>query len=127
MGSFRTLDKTVENAAKKGPAHLSGLLSLGRPLVMGILNVTPDSFSDGGQFLDPAAAIAHAAEMIQQGADILDIGAESTRPYGGAIPVSADDEKARIVEMGVEWELAYRGAIVVLVDGEKSRLAPVLP
>ena len=62
-----------------------GLFSLGRPLVMGILNVTPDSFSDGGQFLDPAAAIAHAAEMAQQGADILDIGAESTRPYGGAV------------------------------------------
>ncbi|MGB8551871.1 MAG: dihydropteroate synthase, partial [Pseudolabrys sp.] len=49
---------------------------------MGVLNVTPDSFSDGGQFMNPAAAVAHAAEMAQQGADILDIGAESTRPYG---------------------------------------------
>ena len=63
---------------------------------MGILNVTPDSFSDGGQFLDPATAIAHAGEMAEEGADILDIGAESTRPYGGAEPVSADDEMARL-------------------------------
>ncbi|MEJ2625063.1 MAG: dihydropteroate synthase, partial [Pseudolabrys sp.] len=64
---------------------LARLLGRGRPLVMGILNVTPDSFSDGGQFFDPATAIAHAREMIDQetgfGADILDIGAESTRPY----------------------------------------------
>jgi dihydropteroate synthase len=96
MGSVRSLAKTAGSTAKPASATLTALLSLGRPLVMGILNVTPDSFSDGGQFLDPAAAIAHAAEMVQQGADILDIGAESTRPYGGAIPVSADDEKARL-------------------------------
>jgi dihydropteroate synthase len=75
---------------------LSALLKLGRPVVMGILNVTPDSFSDGGQFLDPAIAIAHAREMAEQGADILDIGAESTRPYGGNKPVSAADELERL-------------------------------
>ncbi len=63
---------------------------------MGILNVTPDSFSDGGRFLDPLAAIAHARAMVEQGADILDIGAESTRPYGGMQPVAAEDEKARL-------------------------------
>lgn len=63
---------------------------------MGILNVTPDSFSDGAQFLDPAAAIDHAREIVEQGADIIDIGAESTRPYGGAKPVAADDEIARL-------------------------------
>ncbi|MFA6266620.1 MAG: dihydropteroate synthase [Pseudolabrys sp.] len=63
---------------------------------MGILNVTPDSFSDGGQFLDPRRAIAHAEEMVAQGADILDIGAESTRPYGGAKAVSAGDELERL-------------------------------
>ena len=63
---------------------------------MGILNVTPDSFSDGGQFLDPTAAIAHGKEIAAQGADILDVGAESTRPYGGRTPVSAADEKARL-------------------------------
>jgi dihydropteroate synthase len=75
---------------------LAALLARGRPLVMGILNVTPDSFSDGGQFFDPGKAIAHAREMADQGADILDIGAESTRPYGGAKPVSAGDELARL-------------------------------
>lgn len=72
------------------------LLRTGRPLVMGVLNVTPDSFSDGGQFLDPAAAIAQARRMVAEGADIIDIGAESTRPYGGATPVSAADEIARL-------------------------------
>ncbi|HET7849850.1 MAG TPA: dihydropteroate synthase [Pseudolabrys sp.] len=63
---------------------------------MGILNVTPDSFSDGGQFIDPQVAIAHAHRMADAGADILDVGAESTRPYGGMQPVSAADEKARL-------------------------------
>jgi dihydropteroate synthase len=75
---------------------LAALLSLGRPAVMGILNVTPDSFSDGGQFAGPDAAVAHARQMAADGADILDIGAESTRPYGGMKPVSADDEVARL-------------------------------
>ncbi|MGH6726647.1 MAG: dihydropteroate synthase [Pseudolabrys sp.] len=63
---------------------------------MGILNVTPDSFSDGGRFIDPGKAIAHAAAMADAGADILDIGAESTRPYGGAAPVAAEEELARL-------------------------------
>ena len=63
---------------------------------MGILNVTPDSFSDGGRFLDPAVAIAHATDMAKAGADILDIGAESTRPYGGPVPVSANEERVRL-------------------------------
>jgi dihydropteroate synthase len=75
---------------------LAALLGQGRPLVMGILNVTPDSFSDGGQFYEPSVAVAHAREMVEQGADILDIGAESTRPYGGAKPVSAEDELTRL-------------------------------
>jgi dihydropteroate synthase len=92
MGSVRTLNK----AAVQAPHALSALLSLGRPLVMGILNVTPDSFSDGGRFLEPAVAIAHATDIAAAGADSLDIGAESTRPYGGAVPVTADDEKARL-------------------------------
>jgi dihydropteroate synthase len=78
------------------PNALARLLRLGRPLIMGILNVTPDSFSDGGQFFDPAVAIAHANEMAEQGADILDIGAESTRPYGGQQPVSTQDELNRL-------------------------------
>ena len=91
--TIKTMPKPEQNP---GPTALSGLLGLGRPLVMGILNVTPDSFSDGGKFLDAAAAIAHAKTMAEQGADLLDIGAESTRPYGGMQPVGADDEKARL-------------------------------
>ena len=67
----------------RGAGVLRGFLAKERPLVMGVLNVTPDSFSDGGRFLDPAAAIAHARRLAAEGADILDIGAESTRPYGG--------------------------------------------
>src|SRR5580698_1352555 len=69
---------------------------LGRPLIMGVLNVTPDSFSDGGQFLEPAAAIEHARRLGAEGADIIDIGAESTRPYGGMRPVSIEEERGRL-------------------------------
>lgn len=75
---------------------LARLLALGRPLVMGVLNVTPDSFSDGGRFFDPATAIGHARRMAADGADIIDIGAESTRPYGGAEAVSLDEEVRRL-------------------------------
>ena len=67
------------------------------PRVMGIVNVTPDSFSDGGRFLDHGAALAHALKLIEDGADILDIGGESTRP--GAAPVPADEETARVVPL----------------------------
>jgi dihydropteroate synthase len=83
-----------------GPAHgsdlLARLLAKGRPLVMGVLNVTPDSFSDGGRFLDPQAAIAQARRLVAEGADIIDVGAESTRPYGGAVRVSPEEERARL-------------------------------
>jgi dihydropteroate synthase len=74
----------------------AALLARARPLVMGVLNVTPDSFSDGGRFLDPQAAIAHARRLAAEGADILDIGAESTRPYGGAVSVPLDEERERL-------------------------------
>jgi dihydropteroate synthase len=75
---------------------LARLLAPGRTVVMGILNVTPDSFSDGGLFLAPELAIAQARQMIAEGADIIDIGAESTRPYGGAVAVPAEEELARL-------------------------------
>jgi dihydropteroate synthase len=93
MALARTITSLAATATSDA---LSALLVLGRPLVMGILNVTPDSFSDGGRFVDPQTAVSHAAEMVAQGADILDIGAESTRPYGGAKPVSAEDELTRL-------------------------------
>jgi dihydropteroate synthase len=91
-------DFTAQPAAGSAalPSVLRGLLEKKRPLVMGVLNVTPDSFSDGGRFLDPAAAIAQAQRLVAEGADILDIGAESTRPYGDAVAVSADEERARL-------------------------------
>ena len=64
-------------------------------LVMGIVNVTPDSFSDGGRFLDPRAAVAHALQLVEQGAEIIDVGGESTRP--GALPVSEAEELRRVM------------------------------
>src|SRR5699024_73900 len=70
---------------------------LTRTYVMGILNVTPDSFSDGGRYLDPAAALARAREMEQEGADILDVGGQSTRP--GHTPVSPEEEWTRLKEV----------------------------
>ena len=71
--------------------------TLHRPRVMGIVNATPDSFSDGGRFLNPAAALKHARRLIAEGADIVDVGAESTRP--GADPVAADAEIERLVPL----------------------------
>jgi dihydropteroate synthase len=82
--------------ASTNPAPVARLLVHGRPAIMGILNVTPDSFSDGGRFLDPQRAIDHARQMVDQGADILDVGAESTRPYGGAVAVSPEEELLRL-------------------------------
>jgi dihydropteroate synthase len=86
---------SIAGAAAAGNV-LTGLLAKGRPLVMGVLNVTPDSFSDGGRFLEPTAAVAQAQQLVEEGADIVDVGAESTRPYGGAIPVSIDEEQNRL-------------------------------
>src|SRR5580692_919414 len=75
---------------------LAQLLAKRRPLVMGVINVTPDSFFSGSRFLEPHAAIAQARRQVAEGADILDVGAESTRPYGGVVAVEADDERARL-------------------------------
>jgi dihydropteroate synthase len=71
------------------------LFDLGKPLVMGVLNVTPDSFSDGGRFEDAEAALARAYRLVEEGADILDVGGESTRP--GAAPVSVEEELRRVL------------------------------
>ncbi len=72
-------------------------LSLERPLIMGIVNVTPDSFSDGGRYYEPGAALAHAQRLISEGADVLDIGGESTRPGAEAVPVT--EELRRVVPL----------------------------
>ena len=90
-----------------------------RPLVMGIVNVTPDSFSDGGNFLATSAAVAHALKLVEQGADILDIGGESTRP--NAEPVSLEEELRRVVP--VVAEVAKRTAVPISVDTMKAAVA----
>lgn len=83
------------STAAAGHPVLPALLSRPYPAVMGVLNVTPDSFSDGGQFAAPERALAQARRMIAEGADIIDIGAESTRPYGSE-PISAEEELKRL-------------------------------
>src|SRR3981189_2761912 len=75
---------------------LRGLLAKGRPVVMGVLNVTPDSFSDGGRFFDPERAIDHARPLVAEGPDIPAIRGHSTGPCGGAGAVSADEELRRL-------------------------------
>jgi dihydropteroate synthase len=90
------------------------------PVVVGILNVTPDSFSDGGDFLDPEAAAEHAATMLDEGADILDVGGESTRP--GSDPVSQTEEIRRVVPV-VERILSVRPEALISVDTYRSGTA----
>jgi len=92
-----------------------------RTLIMGILNVTPNSFSDGGQFISLDAALAHAEQMISEGADIIDVGGESTRP--GGEPVTVAEEIKRVVP--VIEALAQRTGIPISVDTTKSEVARV--
>ncbi|MBN9603491.1 MAG: dihydropteroate synthase [Afipia felis] len=98
---------------------LPALLAKPHVLVMGVLNITPDSFSDGGDFLDPTRALAQAERLIADGADILDIGAESTRPYG-ATPVSADEEIARLAPI---LPALVRLGVPVSIDTMKADVA----
>jgi dihydropteroate synthase len=84
---------------------------------MGVLNITPDSFSDGGAFIAPESALAQARRMVAEGADIIDIGAESTRPYGGSQPVTAEDELRRLEP--VLAEVVALG-VAVSIDSMKS-------
>jgi dihydropteroate synthase len=90
------------------------------PVVVGILNVTPDSFSDGGDFLDPEAAAEHAATMLDEGAEILDVGGESTRP--GSDPVSQEEEIRRVVSV-LERILSVRPEAVISVDTYRAGTA----
>jgi dihydropteroate synthase len=101
---------------------LSGVLRLGeRTLVMGVLNVTPDSFSDGGKFLDVKSAVQHALAMQRDGADIIDIGAESTRP--GSLEISAAQELSRLLP--VLQALRGKLKIPISVDTQKAAVAEI--
>jgi len=91
----------------------------GRPLVMGIVNVTPDSFSDGGLYFDCQSAVAHALRLVEEGADLLDIGAESTRP--GAIPIGETEELHRLIP--VITEIAKAVPVPISVDTSKASVA----
>ena len=90
-----------------------------RTFIMGILNVTPDSFSDGGKYTDIDTAISHALQMVEDGADIIDVGGESTRP--GATPVSVDEEIHRTIP--VIEELAAKIAVPISIDTYKAAVA----
>jgi dihydropteroate synthase len=117
-----TLARPVDACARdeNGANPLARLLALGRPAVMGVLNVTPDSFSDGGRFLDPSIAIEQAQRMVAAGADVLDIGAESTRPYGGAVPVPIEEEIRRLAPV---LPSAVGLGIPVSIDTMKAKVA----
>jgi dihydropteroate synthase len=93
-------------------------ISLHFPAVMGIVNLTPDSFSDGGQFLSPEDAVAHARHMVEQGAQIIDLGGESTRP--GSEPVSEQDELARVLPV---IERLLKEDFVLSLDTTKPAVA----
>jgi dihydropteroate synthase len=114
-GTSRSAD-----AGTRATSWLTRRLGDGKPLVMGILNVTPDSFSDGGRFFDPDLAIAQAERMVADGADIIDIGAESTRPYGGAVRVTVEEELARLAP--VLPRVAELG-VRISIDTMKAKVA----
>ncbi len=92
-------------------------IELNRPLVMGIVNVTPDSFSDGGQFFDPQVAIDHGQKLIAEGADILDIGGESTRPGAESVPLAAELRRT------IPVVTALAGKIPISIDTMKAEVA----
>ena len=95
-------------------------ISLSRPRIMGVLNVTPDSFSDGGENLDATKAIAHALRMLDEGADIIDVGGESTRP--GHTPVSAEEEAQRVVPV-IRGILEQAPQTVISIDTRHASVA----
>jgi len=109
-----------QRPAFRVPLPSGGFLDTGpRALVMGVLNVTPDSFSDGGRFVAPDRAVQHGREMAEAGADIIDVGGESTRP--GSEPVPAEEEMRRVVP--VIEELAAEVDVTISIDTQKARVA----
>jgi len=111
---------TNDNRAKSWKLRSRTIEFGRRPLVMGIVNVTPDSFSDGGQFLSTYAAVTHALKLLDEGADILDVGGESTRPY--ATPVSEADELSRVLPV-LQKIRRRRPDAVLSIDTSKASVA----
>lgn len=118
VGSPRREAATSSASRDAAIAGLPELSGVGRTLVMGVVNVTPDSFSDGGEWFEPTAAVAHGLELLGEGADLLDVGGESTRP--GAVRVPVEQELARVLP--VIRRLAEHGA-VVSVDTTRAVVA----
>ena len=114
-----TTSRPSAAASAAGRLDLPALLARPYPAVMGVLNITPDSFSDGGAFIAPESALAQARRMVAEGADIIDIGAESTRPYGGAEPVTAEEELRRL--QPVLSEVVSLG-VPVSIDSMKAQV-----
>jgi dihydropteroate synthase len=102
-------------------SHAKGVLALDRPIIMGILNVTPDSFSDGGQFNSVPEAVEHARQLVALGADIIDVGGESTRPQG-ARQISVDEELNRVVPV-IRVLVEELSNTLISVDTNKSVVA----
>ena len=133
LGRTAQSDRMIATTSRPAPADhpvLPALLSRPYPAVMGVLNVTPDSFSDGGRFMTPESALAQARRMIAEGADIIDIGAESTRPYG-AQPISEEEERQRlqpvlgdVVALGVPVSIdSMKSAVVAWALGAGAAIA----
>jgi len=115
-----TAARPIDLSTSARRTSLAALLAQPGPLVMGVLNITPDSFSDGGRYLDASAALTQARAMIAAGAAIIDVGAESTRPYKSMQPVSAADEMARLAP--VLADLVALGT-PVSIDTTKAEVA----
>ncbi|MCJ2563504.1 MAG: dihydropteroate synthase [Candidatus Thermoplasmatota archaeon] len=115
------IEETLENYSKGALTLKAGgrQLRIDRPLVMGVINVTPDSFSDGGEFLDAEVAIAHAKKLVKEGADILDIGGESSRPGSDTLPAKEELERIVPVLEGIIDDVN----VLISVDTCKPRVA----
>jgi dihydropteroate synthase len=109
--------QSILHAIASPRADISGL-SMAEPQVMGILNVTPDSFSDGGRYIDPESALSQAQSMIREGATIIDVGGESTRPGAAVVPV--EEETARVAQV---VDTLAKGGVCVSIDTRKAPVA----
>lgn len=109
--------QSVLHAIASPRADIAGL-SMAAPQVMGILNVTPDSFSDGGRYIEPASALSQAQSMIREGATIIDVGGESTRPGAAVVPV--EEETARVAQV---VDTLAKGGVCVSIDTRKATVA----